>query len=400
MSAANHQRRGWPLLSLGLVLGGWVLVRVAVWESPLASTHLPSIAQFSGDEQGADGLGIHSADAAQPSSPNAAAVTAPTGPVRIAPNDAPAELLRKPAPDILERPYTGWLTGEANYTASGPRTGAGRAGMLGAQRVVAHSMLLAAAYHSGGQEGARSPGPVGVGPVAPGVIFAPEAAHEFAQTDSRRRWRMDLWAMWRDDTTTPVTSGRPSYGRSQAGAVLRYRLDPASRYAPEMHLRATRALQGSRETDVALGASGRPISSLPVRLAAEARVSETVNGTELRGAAYAVTQLAPVDLPAGLSAEAYFQGGYVSGDFATPFVDGQARIVRELARTDNFRLTAGGGAWGGAQKDARRLDVGPSAGISFRLGEAQGRVAADYRFRVAGNAEPASGPALTLTAGF
>jgi len=44
--------------------------------------------------------------------------------------------------------------------------------------------------------------------------------------------------------------------------------------------------------------------------------------------------------------------------------------------------------------------VGPSAGISFRLGEAQGRVAADYRFRVAGNAEPASGPALTLTAGF
>ena len=211
---------------------------------------------------------------------------------------------------------------------------------------------------------------------------------------------MDLWAMWRDDTTTPLTSGRPGYGRSQAGAVLRYRLDPASNYAPQMHLRATRALQGSSETDVALGASARPISSLPVRVVAEARVSETVNGTELRGAAYAVTELAPVNLPVGLSAEAYLQGGYVSGDFATPFVDGQARITRELAGTGDFRLSAGGGAWGGAQDDAQRLDVGPSAGISFRLGEVQGRVAADYRFRVAGNAEPSSGPALTLTAGF
>ena len=391
MNAANRQRRGWPLLSLGLVLGGWVLVRVAMWESPLASTQPPSIVQFSGEVQSDAGFGIQPADATAPAS---------TGPVRIAPNDAPAELLRKPAPEILERPDTGWLPGEASYSGSGPRTGAGRAGMMGAQRIVAHSMLLAAAYHSGGQERARSPRPLGVGPVAPGVVFAPEAAREFAQTDSLRRWRMDVWAMWRDDTTTPVTSGRPSYGRSQAGAVLRYRLDSASHYAPEMHLRATRALQGPGETDVALGASARPIASLPVRLAAEARVSETFNGTELRGAAFAVTELAPVDLPAGLSAEAYLQGGYVSGDFATPFIDGQARIVRELARTDTFRLTAGGGAWGGAQDNARRLDVGPSAGISFRLGEAQGRVAADYRFRVAGNAEPASGPALTLTAGF
>ena len=129
-------------------------------------------------------------------------------------------------------------------------------------------------------------------------------------------------------------------------------------------------------------------------------MSETVAGTELRGAAYAVTELPPVALPGGLTGEAYVQGGYVTGDFATAFVDGQARITGELAGTENFRLTAGGGAWGGAQEDAERLDIGPSAGVSFRLGQARGRVSADYRFRVAGDAEPASGPALTLTAGF
>ena len=40
-------------------------------------------------------------------------------------------------------------------------------------------------------------------------------------------------------------------------------------------------------------------------------------------------------------------------------------------------------------------DVGPTAAVTFRLGDARGRVAADYRFRVAGDAEPSSGPALT-----
>jgi hypothetical protein len=63
-------------------------------------------------------------------------------------------------------------------------------------------------------------------------------------------------------------------------------------------------------------------------------------------------------------------------------------------------VSAGAGVWGGAQKGAARLDIGPTAAASFRLGESRGRVAADYRFRVAGEAEPRSGPALTLSAGF
>ena len=289
------------------------------------------------------------------------------------------------------------------------RGGARRAGLRGADRIIAHSLLLAAAYADGARKGdwqgngeryVQAPQRPGVGPIAPGVVYAPEAAREFTQNTSTSRWAMDIWALWREDTTTPLTSGRPSYGRSQAGAVLRYRLDLSSGHAPQLHLRATRALAGSRETDVALGASARPIAALPVRLAAEARVSETDRGTELRGAAYAVTELAPVPLPAGLTAEAYLQGGYVTGEFATPFADGQARVTRELAGSQDFRLTAGGAAWGGAQDDAQRLDIGPSAGLSFRLGQARGRIAADYRFRVAGDAEPSSGPALTLTAGF
>jgi len=61
----------------------------------------------------------------------------------------------------------------------------------------------------------------------------------------------------------------------------------------------------------------------------------------------------------------------------------------------------GGGVWGGAQKGAARLDIGPSATMTIGLGEsAAARLGLDWRFRVAGDAAPASGPALTLSAGF
>lgn len=375
MKAASTGRRGWPLVSLGIVLGGWVVLRVAMWETPFASAIAP---------------------------PPDAPQTQAEAPARLSPvpvmvrQPATDDLLRAPAHQPLDRPSF-----DAPLTQGyGARGAANRAGLLGADRIIAHTMLLAAAYRHENWSAKEAPYSPGVGPIAPGVVYAPAAARDFAELAPAQRWSMDLWALWRDDTTTPITSGRPSYGRSQVGAVLRYRLDPSSRHAPQLHLRATRALEGASETDVALGASARPLPSVPVRLAAEARVSETAGGAQLRAAAYAVTELPPVELPGGLTGEAYVQGGYVSGDFATAFIDGQARITRELAGTDSFRLTAGGGAWGGAQDDAQRLDLGPSAGVSFRVGQARGRVSADYRFRVAGDAEPASGPALTLTAGF
>jgi hypothetical protein len=98
--------------------------------------------------------------------------------------------------------------------------------------------------------------------------------------------------------------------------------------------------------------------------------------------------------------EGYAQAGYVGGRFATAFVDGQARIDRLVARLGKSEVRAGAGVWGGAQKHAARLDVGPSATASFRLGETQSRVALDYRVRIAGDAAPKSGPALTISAGF
>lgn len=115
----------------------------------------------------------------------------------------------------------------------------------------------------------------------------------------------------------------------------------------------------------------------------------------------AVTELPPAELPFGFRGEAYAQGGYVGGTFAIAFVDGQARADKEVMRIGRGgQLRLGGAISGGAQKQAERLDAGPSAAISLRLGEAHSRLILDYRFRVAGDAEPGNGPALTFSAGF
>ena len=209
----------------------------------------------------------------------------------------------------------------------------------------------------------------------------------------------------RRDNDAPRFAGRSGYGRSQAGAVVRYRL-AEGRAAPQAYLRGSVALDDPgndlRESEVAVGLSARPVARLPVRLAAEARVTDTDRGARLRPAAFAVTELPPVALPLGTRGELYLQAGYVGGGdgLDTAFVDGQARIDRPLAQLGGGEVSAGGGIWGGAQEDASRLDVGPSAAASFDLGRVRARIGADYRVRVAGESRPASGPALTLSAGF
>jgi len=134
---------------------------------------------------------------------------------------------------------------------------------------------------------------------------------------------------------------------------------------------------------------------------AEARFDRFADGkAHVRAALFAVTEIAPIALPAGARAEFYVQAGYVAGPAAIAFVDGQFRIDRVIAHGAGGELRAGGGAWGGVQRGSGRLDLGPSAAIVASRGPSALRVAFDWRIRVAGNAAPASGPALTVSAGF
>lgn len=215
------------------------------------------------------------------------------------------------------------------------------------------------------------------------------------------RWSGDGWLLFRAGAAGSLAarpeSGR--YGGSQAGTVLRYRL-ASGEHRPTIYARTSAALASETERELALGAAVRPLASVPVRAQLELRAVQVGGRLRLRPAAFAVSELRPLELPGQVRAQAYLQAGYVAGDFATPFVGGDVRIDRRVADLGEARVRVGAGAWGGAQKDAAALDVGPGATLETRLGGVPATLALDYRLRVAGAAEPRSGFALTLTTGF
>ena len=213
----------------------------------------------------------------------------------------------------------------------------------------------------------------------------------------------DAWFVLRGRSAPGATDGisPPSYGGSQAGAILRYALDPASKWQPTLFSRMVTTLQGARESDVAAGLSVRPISAAPVALHAEARMSDRPSGTTIRPAAFVAGGInsLPIANTGGL-ARGYVQAGYVGGADATFFADGSLVIERPLLGEERFEVLAGTGAWGGAQRGAERLDLGPSVAMRFPIGDRTALIEAQYRFRLAGNAEPSNQPAITLSVGF
>ena len=184
--------------------------------------------------------------------------------------------------------------------------------------------------------------------------------------------------------------------------MLRYRIGTEGAYRAAFYVRATAALNGSGEREAAAGFSARPIAKLPIVMAVEGRAFSRPGGSlRLRPAGFVYTEFPWVRLPFDMRGEVYGQAGYVGGNFATAFADGQARVDRRVVTIGGAEVRAGGGVWGGAQKDASRLDVGPTATVGLPLGPmGAARLGVDWRFRVRGNAIPASGPAVTLSAGF
>ncbi len=240
-------------------------------------------------------------------------------------------------------------------------------------------------------------------PLPPELLVArPDLAAPPATSRPQSRWSGDGWLLWRQDSgSLPVGGFAPaSYGGSQAGAVLRYRLMPANRYQPLAFLRVSSALANQARPEVAIGLGARPIPHLPLTVLAELRVAEGGGRTRVRPAITAVAGLPRQRLPLGFEIEAYGQAGYVAGPDASGFADGQTRLDRRLARLGGSELRGGGAVWGGVQRGAGRLDIGPSASIELQLGPTNARLSADWRFRVAGQAAPTSGPAVTLSAGF
>ncbi len=360
--------RGQPLLLCGALLCGWGMLRGVFWTSPFATiADLPHLLAAEASPVVADEP--HAPRPARDNEGRAGAHAAPRpGHFALAVAAAGSNPERVP-PAPQEDPVVLSLTGASLFLTAGLA-----------------EMELPAALAARLQASAR-PFPAGTA--------------DRSRPEREGRFSADSWLLLREGGEGAGAPYRASYGRSQAGAVIRYHLGHRQGHALQLHVRAGAALSGAREREVAAGASARPAPDVPVRVTGELRAAQAGSGdTRWRPAVFAHTEIPPVELPLASRAEFYVQTGYVGGEFATPFVDGQIRLDRVVLRSGSVAVSGGAGAWGGAQKGAERLDIGPSAMLSFPLGSANARVEAGYRIRVAGAAAPASGPALVLSAGF
>ena len=412
--------RGQPLLALCVVLAGWTAFRMVTFDVPasfaiaeppsplmLPGKSGPSAAGDAGLQIDAGATLDHAGEGVLPPGIQSHGTLQPS----LLPPVAPARPAAAPAalPVWKGALLTPSASGAAPYGAHGDPPGTGNAGVpvAAARLVVGHNLLLAAGLSSlpmptsfAALYRKDDAAPQAQLAATTSPIAAPVPYLAAAPAAAARRWSADGWLYWRSGSGGQLAALQPSYGRSQAGAVVRFDLAPRSGQRPQAYLRGNTALQGPREQEAALGLSVRPVATVPMRVGGEMRVRDGAYGSEVRPAVLAVTELPPLTLARGVEAEAYAQGGYVGGRFATPFVDAQARAMVDVSEFGGSRLSAGAGVWGGAQKGAARIDVGPSAALRFRLGAVNSRLALDYRLRVAGDAQPASGPALTLSAGF
>ncbi len=227
--------------------------------------------------------------------------------------------------------------------------------------------------------------------VPPGAL--PRRAAPPAMLDERAqpsRWSGSAWFV----TRRGAAAGGPMLGGDQAGARVAYALGASRRFA--LYARASGALAGSGR-ELAIGAEWRPLNA-PLRLVAEQRIG--LDGSPGGPAIGLVAGVDGVALPLDFKLEAYGQAGAVARKRIDPFADGALRVVREVASAGRARLDLGAGGWGAAQREATRLDVGPTAVATLPLGDRAVRLAVDWRERVAGNASPGSGPALTLGTDF
>jgi hypothetical protein len=360
-------RGGQPLKFLLVVLAGWMGARAALlWPgAPLAA---PASASAPLRVAARDAETVGTPARTKPSEDTGASVTTPTPAAPLFAMAQPALLPMAPPPDIAPAPQALQIS----------QLGSWRERIeVAATTTVPPSPPTAALPASPAQNAA---------PVEPALLPRPPGPS---------RWSASAWAVARGGSMAGNgVFGPAQLGGSQAGARIRYALA------------RTLSLSGRLSTpfkgigrEAGLGIEWQPLTSpIPLSFLLERRFAlDSGRGGTAFGA---ITGINPTRVYGPLEVEGYGQAGVVVRNRRELYADGALRLLYPVAENRRFRLSLGAGAWGGAQRGARRLDVGPAVVATVPTGGPTLRVAAEWRQRVAGNAAPGSGPALTLGTDF
>ncbi len=235
-----------------------------------------------------------------------------------------------------------------------------------------------------------------IAPLASPVQHEPHIAPsaKIAPFRSAKRWSGTAWLLWRPEVGRGAVQA-PLLGGSQMGARLDYRLGEGF----SLYGRVSRALTGLSSEEAALGVALRA-GSLPFSVLAERR--QRIGPGGRNGFALLVAGgLNPREIAPNVEVDGYVQAGIVGLPGGDAFIDGKSSIGYRLRpASTGWDVTIGGAISGSAQPGVERLDIGPELRVRVPIGPTSVRLSAEYRARIAGQARPSSGAAITLVSDF
>lgn len=220
----------------------------------------------------------------------------------------------------------------------------------------------------------------------------PRSAAWRAQRDAlTRRWSGSAYSIARSSGNSGVAVA-PVLGGGQSGAALAWTPDPLANRPLALTLRGTIAHDdGGRSALAAVGVAWHPFTGITVAAERLLPIGPAARGD------WAVRVAGGLSRAAGaIDASAYGEAGAVG---PVLYTSAQAHLGATLRR-HGIAVGPGFGGWASVQSGrgstVDRFDLGP--GVTART--ARFGLSADYRFRIAGNAVPGSGPVVTLAAAF
>lgn len=209
------------------------------------------------------------------------------------------------------------------------------------------------------------------------------------------------YSFWRRGNSAPGVFGNGQYGGSQSALLmtipmLRFQ-DKSSGPRLAFTARVSVSHNIPREGEVATGLQWRPSATFPAQVTLERRFRPD------RADAFAAFVSGGHDaaaLPLGFALDGYGQAGILTGKSGGVFANAQLHALKPVTSRTHIKLAAGAGAWVGGQSEIMRLDIGPSVRADLHAEPAILRIDASWRYRIAGNAEPGNGPAVTLSTSF
>jgi hypothetical protein len=207
------------------------------------------------------------------------------------------------------------------------------------------------------------------------------------------RWSGAAWMLWRPEGAEVALAPAGRLGGAQAGLRVDYALRPGSPLRPALYGRVSGALGEPVAAEAAMGVALRP-AGLPVALAIERRAALSHGGRNdfaliIAGGLYRRP------LTRHLRIDGYGQAGMVGLTRPDAFVDGRLTVETVAGHQGSGEIAIGAGLWGGAQPGLARLDIGPQVTVRLPLGSRHVRLGLEWRQRIAGEARPASGPAIS-----